>query len=43
VVAVAPDAPDVVWYMMSANVVEDDLNATVLTLEMLLPITSIFV
>jgi hypothetical protein len=41
--ALAPDAPDNVWYMMELKVTLEDLNATVFTFEMLLPMTSIFV
>ena len=43
VVSVAPDAACVVWYIISLKVTDEDLNATVLTLAILLPITSIFV
>jgi hypothetical protein len=39
----APDAPDKVWYMIELKVTLEDLNATVFTFEMLLPITSILV
>jgi hypothetical protein len=39
--AFAPEAVCVVWYIMSLNLTEEDLNPTVFTFAMLLPITSI--
>ena len=39
--AFGPLAPWVVWYIISLKVTEDDLNATVFTFAILLPITSI--
>jgi hypothetical protein len=43
VLAVAAEAGATVWLYMSWNITRLDLNPTVLTLAMLLPITSIFV
>ena len=41
--AFGPLAPWVVWYIISLKVTEEDLNATVFTFAILLPITSILV
>ena len=41
--ALAPEALCVVWYIISLNVTDDDLNAKVFTLAILLPITSILI
>ena len=43
VTVLVPEALLVVWYRISLKVTLDDLNPTVFTLAMLLPITSILV